>query len=229
MEIESSYRDEVETQHLDYVKLVEESGMDTEGMQLQMADCVYKDDWKGWEDWHNVDTYTVEVPRNMMTRYINLYPNELLAFFIMINLQKNAQCRLPSEKPKRTTLNKDQFNSCEIRVIEGVRLRSKLYKGTRKLLYHDYKFDETDFYKFPIFSWSEEVYPFNYDKVKAYREVEVRNLHNDFEYIGDNKFALIERGEYETKDQKIAERKELHGKLSSCRYKRTYSVFGSEF
>lgn len=229
MEIESSYRDEVETQHLDYAKLVDETGMDTEGMQLKMVDCPYNGDWKGWEDWHKIENYTVEVPTNLMTSYNNLYPNELLAFFICISLQKNAKCILPCNKPKRTNLNKDHFNSCEIRVIDGVRLRSKLYQGTRKLLYHDYKFDETDFYKFPIFSWSEEVYPFNYDPVKKYRNTEFRNLHVDFEYIGDNKFALIERGEYETKEQKIAERKELHGKLSSCRYKRTYSVFGSEF
>ena len=225
-----------EEENMDYAEEVELKGSNAKGITVYVPTEVYIK--KAPEDYLKIKSYCVEVPHNMIYRLETCQPNELLAMFIMLNL-KNCKCILPCHKPPlpyRYLTNPKtgqeekvyEYNTYETRVIEGVMVNSMTCPGYRKLLYKDYKYKETEFYGFPVFFLSDEIYPLAYRR-KPNREILLKDFKEHFHYIGDGKFALIERTDYETKSQKIAEKELAALGLCSLRYKRTYEEFYNGF
>lgn len=216
MELENEKFDmEAIKQDLDYIMEVEEQGPNAKGIIISEPKGKFSSNM--FVNYKDIKRYLMELPEKMVENSKFLHPSELLAFFLMINLT-NCRCDLPSAKPKRTALTRGDYNSYEIRVMDGIYVPVGGV-GYKKLLYHDHKFNETEFHKFPIFSLSEEVFPLCV-RLKPKRVFVERDFYHDFTYIGEGKFALIERKDWMSQEQAISERMDSIGKIGNLRYKR---------
>ncbi len=186
------------------------------------------------EDFKEITHYDIQYPQYFEEYRLKVGYHDLFSFILQLTL--NNRKITPYYNKVKVPYSK--YTKSENNVIENVRVYSKVNPGYyRKLVYINYEHDCSEYFNYPMFELSDEIYKADYaflshgalsvnsDKVgKENMYFFCRDFKDDFYYVGNKRFALITRSENYSRDHDIAVKKENSTMLSTTRYKRKFGV-----
>lgn len=194
---------------------------------LSKIDNIDEDPFK-IEDYKNIKQYSIEYPSYLEDFANVLSPLNIYIFILQVS-KRNQSITPFYHKPEVKYYENIKYDEI---YLDNVKVFSVSNPGYyRKLIYIDYEYSCSEFYNYPIFKLSDDVYKVEYEPlslgIPSAVQIDTycvrRDFQEDFYYIGDKRFALITREETFTRDHHIANKKSKWDHFSSSRYKRKFS------